>query len=187
MVNHAETLKLLAKSTSQIATRLPRIKMLSKLYATQHMRQAIESLYSCILEFLLTAHSWVNESRFRHIYHSITQPHKLQYDGLLDKITDCSNNILELAALGSQAEIRVMHTSQARKLDDILSALDAADRERAGHRDILARIVSRLDISDKSQEKKLDMVISLLEATGLTIEQLLLKTESEFSPGDHWQ
>ncbi len=161
--------------------------MLSKLYATQHMRQAIESLYSAILEFLLTAHSWVHESKFRHIYHSITRPPKLQYDGLLDKITDCSNNIVELAALGSQVEIRVMHTSQARKLDDILLALNATDTERSSHQDGLAQIVSRLQISERSQQKKLDVIISLLETTGLTIEQLLLKTESEFSSSGRWQ
>lgn len=177
---------MLAKSTSQLAARLPRINMLSKLYATQDMRKAVESLYSCILKFLLTAHSWVNESKFRHFYHSVTRPPKLQYEGLLDEITTCSNNIFELAALGSQAEIRVMHTSQAQKLDDVLSVLQAADKERESHRDGFARIVSRLEISERSHEKKLDMIISLLEASGLTIEQLLLKTESEFSSDNRW-
>ncbi|KAL8385526.1 hypothetical protein RB599_007402 [Gaeumannomyces hyphopodioides] len=178
VVNHAETLKLLAKSTSQIATRLPRIKMLSRLYATQRMRQAIESLYSAILEFLLTAHSWVSESKLRHIYHSLTRPPKLQYEGLLDKIVDCSNNIVELAALGSQVELRAMHTSQARKLDDILSGLHATNREQSSHQDGLAQIASRMEISGRNQENKLDLIVSLLGATGLNIEQLLVKTET---------
>ncbi|KAK4250458.1 hypothetical protein C7999DRAFT_29042 [Corynascus novoguineensis] len=178
VVNHAETLKLLAKSTSQIATRLPRIRALSKLYATKQMRLAVESLYSCILEFLLTTHSWVNESKLRHFYHSFTRPHKLRYDDLLGRITDCSNDIIELATLGSQTEIRVMHTSQTSKLDDILSTLDAEDKARQNQLEGLAHLVSRLTMSDRRQERKLDLIISLLKASGLTIDELLTKAEA---------
>ncbi|EJT78710.1 hypothetical protein GGTG_03808 [Gaeumannomyces tritici R3-111a-1] len=178
VVNHGETLKLLAKATSQIATRLPRIKMLSRLYATQHMREAIESLYSAILEFLLTAHSWVGESKLRHIYHSLTRPPKLQYASVLDKIVDCSNNIFELATLGSQVEVRAMHASQAQKLDGILSAQHAAKRERSSHQDGLAQIASRMEISGRNHENKLDLIVSLLGAHSLDLEQLLLKAEA---------
>ncbi|KAK0645965.1 hypothetical protein B0T16DRAFT_390484 [Cercophora newfieldiana] len=178
VVNHAETLKLLAKSTSEIATRLPRIKILSQLYATQQMRLAVDNLYSCILEFLLSAHAWCNESKFRHFYHSFTRPHKLRYHELLDRITDCSNNVIELAALGSQAEIRVMHTSQARKLEEILNALEVADRQRQNQLNGLTQVVSRLEGSEERLERKLDLILSLLEASGQTVMDLLAKTET---------
>jgi len=178
VVNHAETLKLLAKSTTEIANRLPRVKMLSQLYSTKKMREAVDNLYSCILEFLLIAHSWCNESKFRHLYRSFTQPHKLQYQRLLDRITDCSNNVMELATLGCQTEIRVMHTSQARKLVDILNALEVGNKEREHQLQGLARVVSRLQTSEERLEMKLDMVFSLLEASGQTVNELLAKTES---------
>jgi hypothetical protein len=145
------------------------------------MRVAIDNLYSCILEFLLSAHSWCNESKFRHFYHSFTRPHKLRYHELLDRVTDCSNNVIELAALGSQAEIRVMHTSQAKKLEDILNTLEVADKERESQLQGLTQVVSRLELSDGRLERKLDMILSLLEASGQTVIDLLEKTESMFS------
>ncbi|RYP68986.1 hypothetical protein DL770_008336 [Monosporascus sp. CRB-9-2] len=162
--NHGETLKLLAKSVSQVA----------------QMRLAVESLYTCILEFLCMAHAWCNESKFRHFYHSFTRPHELRYNDLLERVTDCSNNIVELAAVSSQAEIHVMHKTQARKLDDIISTLKVADKDRKNQLDGITYVVSRLEASDRKQEKKLDLIISLLEASGLTINDLLAKTESKY-------
>lgn len=180
MVNHAETVKLLAKSTAKIADRLPRVKILSQLYTTKQMRLAVDNLYSGILEFLLTAHSWCNESKLRHFYHSFTRPHELRYHELLDRITECSNNVMELAVLGSYAEIRVMHTSQARKLEDILNALEVADRERENQLQGLTRAVSRLETSEERLERKLDLVLRLLEASSQTVIELLAKTESRY-------
>ncbi|KAL3423071.1 hypothetical protein PVAG01_04818 [Phlyctema vagabunda] len=139
VVNHEETLKLLAKSVAQIAARLPRFKLVSKLYPTAEMRKAIETLYSCLLEFLIRAHGWCSESKIRHFYHSYTQPHELRYQDLLQRITDCSNNILELATVSWQVEIRVMH---------------------------------------KIQKEKLGLIISLLETSGLTLNDLVAKTVS---------
>ncbi|KAM7211277.1 hypothetical protein V8F06_013334 [Rhypophila decipiens] len=178
-VNHAETLKLLAKSTSQIAMRLPRVKMLSELYAGPQMRRAVEDLYVCILEYLLIGYSWVTESKFKHFYHSFTRPVKLQYDDVLGRITDCSNNIMELATLGSQTEVRVMHTSHSSKLNSILSALDTSDRHRETQIEELSDLVSSLGISSERQERKIDLILSLLEASGLGIVELLTRDNSE--------
>jgi hypothetical protein len=125
-VNHGETLKLLAKSISQIAARLPRFKLMSKLYPDAQMRLAIETLYSCLLEFLIRAHGWCNESKISHFYHNYTRPHELRYKDLLERVTACSNDIIELAAIGSQAELRLMHKTQDRKLDVIISLLEAS-------------------------------------------------------------
>ncbi|KAK3986122.1 hypothetical protein QBC44DRAFT_297685 [Cladorrhinum sp. PSN332] len=178
VVNHSETLRLLAKWTSQVAMRLPRIKALSTLFTTDHMRSAVESLYSCILEFLLTAHSWCNESKLQHFYHSFTRPHKLRYNDLLERIEQCTQNTIELAALGSQAEIRDMHTVQSEKLKEIIAALQTADVDRQRQMDALSLAISRLETSDRRQEQKLDVILSLLEASGVTINELLVKTET---------
>jgi hypothetical protein len=145
-VNHGETLKLLAKSISQIAARLPRFKLVSKLYPTAQMRLAIETLYSCLLEFLIRAHGWCNESKLSHFYHSYTRPHELRYKDLLERVTACSNNIIELAAIGSQAELHLMHNTQ---------------------------------------DRKLDLIISLLEASGLTINDLVAQTVGQY-PQEPW-
>lgn len=181
MVNHGETLKLVAKSISQVAVRLPRIKILSKLYPTRQMQLAVESLYSCILEFLLMAHAWCTESKFRHFYHSFTRPHELRYGDLLERITDCSNSMIELAAVGSQAEIHVMHETQTTKLDDLLSELRTLENSRTNQFDGLIHIVSRLEASGKKQGEKLDWIIRFLEGKGLTINELLAKLESKYS------
>ncbi|KAF4979246.1 hypothetical protein FZEAL_4491 [Fusarium zealandicum] len=177
-VNHGETLKLLSKTISEVATRLPRIKVLSTLYRTEQMRFAIESLYSAILEFLLIAHSWCNESKLRHLYHSFTRPHELQYADLLERITTSSKNIDELATVGSQAEIRVMHGTHSGKLGEIISALEESENNRKNQFDGLSCAVSKLQISSKEQEKKLDLIMERLEYSGLSINNFLTRIET---------
>lgn len=178
MVNHAETLKLVAKSTCQVGMRLSRVKIVSTIYPTANMRLAVENLYSCILEFLLIAHSWCKESKLRHFIHSFTRPHQLQYDDLLQRIAVASDNITELAAVGSQAELRVMHTTHSGKLEGILSAMDDAEKSYKQQLDGLTQVVSALRISNEKHEKKLDLIVSLLEVSGLTMNDFITKVES---------
>ncbi|KAF5013003.1 hypothetical protein FDECE_950 [Fusarium decemcellulare] len=177
-VNHGETLKLLSKSLVQVAQRLPQVEILSTLYPTKQIRLAVETLYAGILEFLLIAHSWCKESKFSHFYHSFTRPHELHYNELLERISDCSNSINELANIGSHSEIRVMHKTQASKLDEIIAALQASENDRKNQLDGLNCAVSRLEASHANHEKKLDIIIYQLEASGLTINDLLTKIET---------
>ncbi|KAI0165437.1 hypothetical protein GGR52DRAFT_582020 [Hypoxylon sp. FL1284] len=156
-VNHAETLQLLSKSISQVAGRLPRITILSILYPTGQIRSTVENLYSSILSFLVMVHSWCNE------------PHALRYGEILGRIADYSNNIIESASVGSQAEIRVMHESHTSKLDSIISTLEVADKERKDQLDCLTHVVSRLEGSHRGQEKK---------AASLTTHDLMVKLET---------
>lgn len=178
MVNHAETLKIVAKSICEVGMRLPRVKIVSTIYPTTNMRLAVENLYSCILEFLLIAHSWCKESKLRHFIHSFTRPHKLQYDDLLQRISVASDNVTELAAVGSQAELRVMHTAHSGKLEGILSVLEDAEKSNQQQLDGLAQLVSGLRVSNERHEKKLDLIVFLLEASGLTMNDLITKVES---------
>ncbi|KAF4888075.1 hypothetical protein CGCF415_v013020 [Colletotrichum fructicola] len=178
VVNHAETLKLVAKSTCQVGMRLSRVKIVSTIYPTTNMRLAIENLYSCILEFLLIAHSWCKESKLRHFIHSFTRPHQLQYDDLLQRIVVASDNITQLAAVGSQAELRVMHTTHSGKLEGILSAMEDAEKSYKQQLEGLTQVVYRLNVSNEKHEKKLDLIVSLLEASGLTMNDLINKVET---------
>ena len=179
MVNHGETLSLLAKSIAKVGERLPRAKILSRLYPTDQMRSTVECLYGCILEFLLLAHGWCTESKFQHFYHSLTRPHELRYNDVLERISDCTENLTELAALGSQAELRVMHGTQKSKLGSIITSLDAADKRREDQVIALEVAIERLAIAGKQREQKLDVMISLLKASGVTIDELVTKTESK--------
>ncbi|KAF5666707.1 hypothetical protein FDENT_12290 [Fusarium denticulatum] len=178
VVNHGETLKLLSKSLFEVAQRLPRIEHLSALYPTKNMKLAMESLYSCIMEFLLIAHSWCNESKFKHIYHSFTRPHELRYGDLLQRIETCTGNINELATVGSQTELRVMHNTQSSKLNEIILSLQTSEKTRQAQIDGLNCAISRLEISSRDHDRKLDLIMQWLEASGLTINDLLTKIES---------
>ncbi|KAF5599432.1 hypothetical protein FPANT_3409 [Fusarium pseudoanthophilum] len=178
VVNHGETLKLLSKSLFEVAQRLPRIEHLSALYPTKNMKLAIESLYSCIMEFLLIAHSWCNESKFKHIYHSFTRPHELRYSDLLQRIETCTDNINELATVGSQTELRVMHNTQSTKLNEIILSLQTSEKTRQAQIDGLNCAISRLEISSRDHDRKLDLIMQWLEASGLTINDLLTKIET---------
>ena len=71
---------------------------------------SVELLYAHIIQFLIRAYDWYREGTFRHILHSITRPSELRYQDLLEHIAACSRNIEQLAAAGSQVEIREMHT-----------------------------------------------------------------------------
>ena len=175
---------LLAKSVYQVSVRLPQIKTISTLYPTQQMRAVVECLYSCILEFLLKAHEWLNESRFRHICHSITRPHALHFDDVLARVSSCSNDIYELAAVGSQAEIRVMHDTHTDALEgivDIISRLEAGDKDRTDQLAGLADSVSRLE---REHKENMGKIITLLQSSGLTVNDLLVKMESEYFGGN---
>ncbi|RSM13183.1 hypothetical protein CEP52_002043 [Fusarium oligoseptatum] len=180
-VNHADTIKLLSKSVLEVAQRLPRVEILSTLYPTKQIRLAVESLYAAILEFLLIAHAWCNESKFRHMYHSLTRPHELRYRDLLERIASCTNDINELADVGSHTEIRVMHASHTSKLDEIIQALEESESDRKRQMDSLSCSVSRLGVSNKEIEKKVDFIIRHIETLGVTVNDLLVRIEESHS------
>ena len=123
VINHEETFKLLAKSISQVADRLPQVEVVSELYPTGRMEVAVEKLYSCLIEFLMMAYGWINESKLSHIIHSITRPPELEYTDLLERITTCSREIRRLAVVASQAELRIMHAS----IGKIMSGMESSE------------------------------------------------------------
>ncbi|KAI8677450.1 hypothetical protein NCS56_00635000 [Fusarium sp. Ph1] len=151
------------------------------LYPTKHIHLAVESLYAVVLDFLLIAHSWCNESKLRHAYHSFTRPHEIQYKDLLERITDCTNTINELADVGAQTEIRVMHTTHTSKLNEIIKALQACESDGKRQMDGLICSVSRLEVSTREIDKKLNTFTRLFESSGITINDLIARVENFYS------
>ncbi|KAK4448505.1 hypothetical protein QBC34DRAFT_406790 [Podospora aff. communis PSN243] len=176
--NHAETIQLLAKATVEIATRLPQIEHLSRLYAINQMRAVIDSLYCCILEFLVSGYSWRNESNFRHFHQSFTWPHELHFHDLLSRVADLSKIVTDLATSGSHGEMDIVHASRNGKLEDILHVLEAADQEREDQQRGLTQVVSLLGNYSGTPEQKMDIIFSLLHASGQTVVDLLAKTNT---------
>jgi len=123
VINHEKVLAVIPKAISQIADSLPRVELASILYPTEGMKTAISDLYAHILRFLIRARDWYEEGTLRRWLHSITRPAELRYNDLLEQIGQSSRLIDQLAAYGSQAEIRNINN----KLDMVLTELDRSN------------------------------------------------------------
>ncbi|KAK3986597.1 hypothetical protein QBC44DRAFT_401975 [Cladorrhinum sp. PSN332] len=127
--NHGNTIALISKALSQIGESLPQVELATTLYPTTRMLQAVEDLYSSIIQFFLRAHTWCQEGSFRHLIHSITRPPELRYKDLLEQIAEKSRLIDKLAVAGNQAEIREMNG----KLTQITAQLQIIQSSQALH------------------------------------------------------
>jgi len=120
VINHEKILAIIPKALSQIADSLPRVELASIMYPTERMKAAISELYAHILRFLIRARDWYEEGTLRRWLHSLAWPAELLYSDLLEQIAQSSRFIDQLAAYGSQAQIRDMNS----KLDMVLIELD---------------------------------------------------------------
>ena len=85
------------------------------LYPTNAMKEAVALLYAHILEFLVRAWEWYQESKIARAIHTVTRPVALRYKDVLDDIGRTSRRISELAITSSQTEQRDVH----RELQDL--------------------------------------------------------------------
>lgn len=102
-------IRCLSKALCQITYCLPRIQLVTVLYPTERMKQAISELYAHIVRFLIRAHDWYQESKSRHFIHSLTRPIELRYSDIIDEIESSTRTVDILAAAGAQAEQRDVH------------------------------------------------------------------------------
>lgn len=145
MVNHENAIADLAKGLTKIAEALPKVELATLLYPTARVKDATKALYAFVLQFLMRAHGWYREGKFRHLIHSITRPSDLYYKDLLNNISECSRNIHQLAVAGSQVELRDM----SRKLKLVETNVDAIketiicsfQRVETGMLDVTARMI----------------------------------------------
>lgn len=75
------------------------------------MEQIVVTLCANILKFLMRALEWYQESKLKHLLHSITRPPELRYKDLLTTISSLSHNMAETARICSYAEQRDMHST----------------------------------------------------------------------------
>ncbi|KAH7196525.1 uncharacterized protein B0J16DRAFT_1314 [Fusarium flagelliforme] len=139
--NHESTIALISKALSQIADSLPRVELITILYPTDRIRQAVSDLYASLVRFFIRAHEWCQEGTMRHLWHSITRPPELTYQDLLEDITAHSREIDQLAAASSRVEIRDISL----KLNSIVSKLDSLESPQSraildSNRTILAKL-----------------------------------------------
>ncbi|KAJ4016341.1 hypothetical protein NW752_003463 [Fusarium irregulare] len=118
--NHEATISLISKALSQIADSLPRVGLITVLYPTDRIRQAVSNLYANLVRFFIRAHEWCQQGTMRHLWHSITRPPELRYKDLLEDIATASREIDQLAVASSRVEIRDINL----KLDSIVSKLN---------------------------------------------------------------
>ncbi|CVK91940.1 uncharacterized protein FPRN_09692 [Fusarium proliferatum] len=104
--NHEATICLISKALSQIADSLPRVELITILYPTERIKQAVSNLYANLVRFFIRAHEWCQEGKLVHLVHSITRPPELRYQDLMEDITANSREIDHLAASSAQVEIR---------------------------------------------------------------------------------
>ncbi|KAJ1337331.1 rabenosyn-5 [Microdochium nivale] len=178
VLNHGQTLKLLAKSITEVAQRLPNIRKLSTLHPSNEMKVAIETLYSHILKFFVKAYEWLTESKLKHVIHSLTQPPQLIYGDILSDIIESSSRITDLANIESQLEIRIMHEDHSQRMRDINTMVKTADLARRDEVGLLEQSLSRLQTSQQRQEKQIARVIMMLTGTGNTVDKVLTQVET---------
>lgn len=102
-------IRCLTKGLCQITYSLPRIQLVTVLYPTARMKQAVSELYAHIIRFLIRAHDWYQESKSRHFIHSLTRPVELRYSDVIDEIESSTRAVDISATAGAQAEQRDVH------------------------------------------------------------------------------
>lgn len=85
------------------------MELATVLYPTERMKLALAEIYATIMQFLIRAHGWFNESRLSRAIHSITRPAELRYSDLLVEMESATRNFDSLAMAASHAEQRDMH------------------------------------------------------------------------------
>jgi hypothetical protein len=107
--NHGKLVTTLAKGLSQIADSLPRIELVTILYPTRRVKQAVAELYAYILRFFIRVQEWFEQGKLRHAWEALARPVELRYDDLIEEIEGRTSDIDKLANAGAQAEQRDIH------------------------------------------------------------------------------
>ncbi|KAI1466491.1 uncharacterized protein F4812DRAFT_465756 [Daldinia caldariorum] len=109
VTTHEKLIYKLSTGLSDIAGVLPLAELVRELYPIPHIKRVIVAIYAQILEFLLRALKWYQESRIKRALHSITRPAELYWNDIQNTIVALSKYMYQLAAFSSYAELRDMH------------------------------------------------------------------------------
>ncbi|RFU72997.1 hypothetical protein TARUN_9255 [Trichoderma arundinaceum] len=137
-LNHEATVSALAQGLSQVATVLPRTELSLVLYPTERMKRAIAQLYAHIIRFLIRAKEWYDENKLKHLWHSISRPVELRFNGLISDIESLSATVDNLAMHGSRAELRDVH----QKIEQGSNELAALQKEVMETKELIVSLKS---------------------------------------------
>ncbi|KAK5458467.1 hypothetical protein LTS15_004549 [Exophiala xenobiotica] len=116
----------------EVADALPRTELFLELYPTDAMKNAVTTIYTWILRFLIRALKWYEEGKIRHALNAIIKPAALQYDDVMNGIRRSCHIMSNRASASSLAEQRDMH-EKVRALQDsstlALPVIQAQQRE----------------------------------------------------------
>ncbi|KAI0401356.1 hypothetical protein F4802DRAFT_580431 [Xylaria palmicola] len=175
IVNHKNLIDRLSTGLCEIGDLPPRAEIMLQLYPTVQTKQIIIALYTNILEFLLRALRWYQESKIMHAVHAITKPVELRYADILAKISSLSRKLLETALVSSLAEQRDMHNKIREQLSRQASlqtsigqllAIVAEVKHSIATEQVIAAS-SRIEFRQNLTEIQLMQFISLLSGTAL--------------------
>ncbi|KAL0259214.1 hypothetical protein SLS55_006719 [Diplodia seriata] len=121
VLNHEETTAELAKAVSRIADALPRVKLQLLTFETSWMKDAAESLYVEVINFLMRSLEWYEASPWKHAWNAFKNPYKLRFQDLRDKIDEKSRRMDEMANTLSHMKINEIHQVVMR-LEGMVSA-----------------------------------------------------------------
>ncbi|KAL8406662.1 hypothetical protein RB596_005223 [Gaeumannomyces avenae] len=111
VLNHEELLTEISKTIARIADVLPRTELLSVLYPTLWMQEAVSLVYAKIIEFLLMSIRWYKRGKLASSLYAIGKPFTVGFKPIVEELTERSRRVDELASAASKAEIRDLHVS----------------------------------------------------------------------------
>ncbi|KAI1802976.1 hypothetical protein F4811DRAFT_527153 [Daldinia bambusicola] len=108
VTNHEKLVFKLSTGLNEIASILSHAEFIMRLYPVPHIKHVAVAMYAHVLRFLLRALKWYQESPIKRAIHTITRPAELYLNDICDTITALSQNMFQLAANCSYAELRDM-------------------------------------------------------------------------------
>lgn len=95
----------LSKAVSKIADALPRVKLQLLTFETDWMKDAVQSLYAEIINFLVRSLGWYEAKPWKHAWKAFKDPYKLRFQDLQDKIDEKARRMDKMANTLSQMRI----------------------------------------------------------------------------------
>ncbi|KAL8289573.1 hypothetical protein RB597_001272 [Gaeumannomyces tritici] len=121
VLNHEELLTEISKTIARVADVLPRTELLSVLYPTPRMQEAVSLVYAKIIEFLLISIRWYKRGKLASSLYAIGKPFSVGFKPIVEELTERSRRVMNLQAL-----------HQRRRSEVFMSAYDCSTRQWCG-------------------------------------------------------
>lgn len=108
VMGYSQLISQLAKSFARIGKALSRAYVLIATYRTSWMQDAVSHLYKTILSFLYNAVKWYKQWTPWRFVSSSLKPWKISFQGTIDEINLCVDNVYREAETAGHARVRDM-------------------------------------------------------------------------------